>query len=117
MNKILLLARPPLCAKIDKGLILRALAQMVGKAKPGGRRKQIAVIPTPKAAQQRLEKHSEESKPDLNSIQAVVRIAEESSFVHFYLACGHLITIGKADLKGARPHEMDCWACTVSRHL
>jgi hypothetical protein len=31
--------------------------------------------------------------------------------VHFYLACGHLITMEKGELKGASPAQMKCWAC------
>jgi len=43
-------------------------------------------------------------------MREVVRLEEESGFVHFYLACGHLITIGKGNLK-SQPAQMECWAC------
>jgi hypothetical protein len=32
-------------------------------------------------------------------IQPVVRIVQESSFVHCYLACGHMLTMQKDNLK------------------
>jgi len=49
------------------------------------------------------------SKPKV--VQAVVRAVTEGAFVHFYLACGHLITIEKGELKGPSPAQMRCWAC------
>ena len=49
------------------------------------------------------------SKP--KAVQPVVRVVTENSFVHFYLACGHLITMEKGDMKGALPVQMNCWAC------
>ncbi|MGO9515557.1 MAG: hypothetical protein ACLPND_00780 [Candidatus Korobacteraceae bacterium] len=45
------------------------------------------------------------------AVQAVVRVVTENTFVHFYLACGHLITMEKAELKGASPSQITCWAC------
>jgi len=43
-----------------------------------------------------------EAKPDSTAatVQAVIHVAEETSFVHFYLACGHLITIKKGEMPG-----------------
>jgi len=49
------------------------------------------------------------SKPKV--VQPVVRVVTENSFVHFYLACGHLITIEKGELKGPLPAQIRCWAC------
>jgi hypothetical protein len=44
-------------------------------------------------------------------VRTVVRVVEDGAFVHFYLACGHLITVRKDELKGALPRQMKCWAC------
>ena len=45
--------------------------------------------------------------------QAVTRVAEDASFVHFYLGCGHLVTNRKGELPGKHPREMKCWACST----
>ena len=64
---------------------------------------------------QRPGERHEESEPDSNPKfeQAVVRVVGEGNLVHFYLACGHVITIEKRDLKGERPKQMECWACAL----
>lgn len=48
-----------------------------------------------------------------NVVQAVVPVLQDISisFVHFYVACGHLITVRKDELKGALPGQMKCRAC------
>jgi hypothetical protein len=51
----------------------------------------------------------------LNNIQLVLRSVSESAFVHFYLACGHLITIARGDLGTELPSVLDCWACAAER--
>jgi len=88
---------------------------MASKGKPGGRKQQISMPASPSAESRRLRKGHEESKPDSNPKigQAVVRTVSEGALVHFYLACGHLITVQKGDLKGAAPTEMECWACDM----
>lgn len=48
-------------------------------------------------------------------VQAVTRVAEETSFVHFYLACGHLVTIKKGDLPDKQPQKLECWACSTEQ--
>jgi len=53
------------------------------------------------------------SKP--KALQTVVRVVTENSFVHFYLSCGHLITMEKGELKGPLPAQMSCWACLQER--
>jgi len=42
-----------------------------------------------------------------------VRTVKEGTFIHFYLACGHLITVQKDDLTGDLPTKMECWACDM----
>ena len=63
----------------------------------------------------KLQKRHEESKPDSNLkiVRAVVRTMSEGTLIHFYLACGHLITVQKDDLKGDLPANMACWACDM----
>jgi hypothetical protein len=46
-------------------------------------------------------------------MQPVLRSVTESSWVHFYLPCGHLITMPKADIGETMPREIDCWACAA----
>ena len=43
--------------------------------------------------------------------QRIERTVQDSSFVHCYLACGHMITtMANDDLKGS-PTSIECWAC------
>ena len=51
----------------------------------------------------------------LDKMQPVLRSVSESAFVHFYLACGHLITIARGDLGTELPSVLDCWACVAER--
>ena len=44
-------------------------------------------------------------------MRKVVRVATDGILVHFYLACGHLITERKSDWLGKSPSEIECWAC------
>ena len=48
---------------------------------------------------------------DHKIMQPVVRTVRDSPFVHFYLECGHLITMTEQDLKEGLPSSMECWAC------
>jgi hypothetical protein len=41
------------------------------------------------------------------------RYVTESIFVHFFLLCGHLITMSNADIGETMPREIDCWACAA----
>ena len=43
--------------------------------------------------------------------QAVLRSVPDGIFIHFYLACGHLITVPKGDSGEQSPHTIECWAC------
>jgi hypothetical protein len=51
----------------------------------------------------------------LDKMQRVLRSVPESAFVHFYLACGHLITMARGDLGTELPSVLDCWACAAER--
>jgi hypothetical protein len=44
-------------------------------------------------------------------MRLVVRTVRESVFVHFYLVCGHMITMNKEDVKETSPISIECWAC------
>lgn len=61
----------------------------------------------------------ERPRPNVTSkatvVQAVLHTVTEGSFVHFSLACGHLITVEKGDLKGPLPTQMKCWACVQEK--
>lgn len=50
-------------------------------------------------------------------VQAVVRVVTEEPLIHFYLACGHLITVQKDDLKVDLPTKMVCWACEEEKEI
>ena len=43
-------------------------------------------------------------------MRSVVRMVREAPFVHFYLVCGHMITVDE-DLKGTPPASIDHRAC------
>jgi hypothetical protein len=68
---------------------------MAGKAKPEGNRKRSIDLPLRETGGQQVSKPG--SSPE--TIRAFVRVVEEFHFVHFYLACGHLTTINKHDLR------------------
>ena len=68
---------------------------MTGKTKPEGNRKWSIDLSVRETGSQQVSKPG--SSP--GTIQAVVRVVEEFHFVHFYLACGHLTTVNKHDLR------------------
>jgi hypothetical protein len=80
---------------------------MADKAKPEGNRKRSIDLPMREMGSQEVSKPS--SSP--GTIQAVVRVVEEFHFAHFYLACGHLITVNKHELRDKHPQQMECPAC------
>jgi hypothetical protein len=43
-------------------------------------------------------------------MRQVVRTARESQFIHFYLACGHMITLQENPTEKAAS-SIECWAC------
>ncbi len=47
----------------------------------------------------KIETHRENLVAERKIMQAVVRTVRESILVHFYLACGHMVTMHKEDLK------------------
>jgi len=60
----------------------------------------------------------EKKQPDSPQImQKIVRTVQQSFFVHCYLACGHLITVHKIDLKEPFPASIECWACEEERGI
>ena len=52
-----------------------------------------------------------EASSDPKHIQPVMRSVADGIFIHFYLACGHLITISKSDVGERSPSTIECWAC------
>lgn len=59
----------------------------------------------------RIETHRNNLAAEHKIMQQIVRTVRDSSFVHCYLACGHMITtMAKDDLKGS-PASVECWAC------
>jgi hypothetical protein len=89
---------------------------MTRKPEPGGR-KNNHLPPGELENVGRKLKHGETSKGNSNVLtaQRVVRSVSEATVVHFYLACGHLITISKSELVGTLPGEMRCWACAEDK--
>ncbi len=57
------------------------------------------------------ETHQKKSAAGQETVQPITRTVREGSFVHCYLACGHMITLHREDLKEASPSSMGCWAC------
>jgi hypothetical protein len=56
-----------------------------------------------------------EAIPRSAPMQAVVRVTEDVNFAHFHLACGHLVTVSKHDLRNKSPVQMNCWACSLGQ--
>ena len=45
-------------------------------------------------------------------MRRVVRMFRESPFVHFYLACRHMITLHQENPAEEKPDSsIECWAC------
>jgi hypothetical protein len=69
-----------------------------------------------------LKKSQSNSKPaeekdataDGKIIRAVERIERDNTFVHCYLACGHMLTLPKGEVSA--PSSMECWACEAERN-
>ncbi len=47
------------------------------------------------------------------NMQPVVRVVRESTFVHCYLKCGHLITVHQDNPTEKPPSLIECWACEI----
>jgi hypothetical protein len=48
-------------------------------------------------------------------MQRVVRTVLESPFVHFYLVCGHMITLHPENPTEKPDSSIECWACEASK--
>lgn len=55
--------------------------------------------------------HQKELSSEQEFMQPVRHMVREGSFVHCYLACGHMITMHKEDLKESSLSSIKCWAC------
>jgi hypothetical protein len=59
----------------------------------------------------RIDTHRNNLAVEQKIMQPIVRTVRDLSFVHCYLACGHMITtMAKDDLKESPP-SIECWAC------
>jgi len=63
------------------------------------------------ASNKKIEAHEKNLAAEQEIMQPVIRTVRETSFVHCYLACGHLITMHPRDLKESSSSSMQCWAC------
>ena len=63
------------------------------------------------ASHKKIETHQKNLAAEQEFMQPVIRTVRESSFVHCYLACGHMITMHKEDLDESSPSSIKCWAC------
>jgi hypothetical protein len=59
----------------------------------------------------KVEAHQNDTAAERKVMQSVVRTVQESSFVHCYLTCGHVITMHKEDVKESPRPSIECWAC------
>ena len=48
-------------------------------------------------------------------MQRVARTVLEGPFVHFYLACGHMITLYQENPTEKPASSIECWACEASK--
>jgi hypothetical protein len=48
-------------------------------------------------------------------VRKVERAETDGILIHFYLACGHLITEHKSDYPYRLPSAVECWACEEER--
>ena len=55
--------------------------------------------------------HQNNAPAERKIMQSVVRRVEEGIWVHFHLACGHMLTIHKSDFKESSLSSIECWAC------
>ncbi|MFZ0704561.1 MAG: hypothetical protein WAM71_03075 [Candidatus Korobacteraceae bacterium] len=96
--------------------MLKSTYPMRRKTEPGDGNNSHVPAAEPENVDQKF-KLGETSKANaaVSTSQRVLRSVAETTFVHFYLACGHLITISKSELEGALPGEMKCWACAVDK--
>ena len=78
---------------------------------PEWQRKGGGVPAKKSASDKKIETHPENLAVEQEFMQPVRHMVREGSFVHCYLACGHMITMHKEDLKESSPPAIKCWAC------
>ena len=59
----------------------------------------------------RIETHRNNLAAERKIMQRIERTVREVSFVHRYLACGHMITTMATDDLKELPSSIECWAC------
>jgi hypothetical protein len=70
------------------------------------------VVPsTKRKSDKKVEAHQNDVAAGRKIMRSVVRTVQESSWVHCYLSCGHMITMHKEDLKESSRSSIECWAC------
>ena len=87
---------------------------MSGKAKPGWHKKIFMPPDAPKGnADWQSREADQKPKPDSlpKVAQPVVRSVSQLTVIHFYLACGHMVTFHRSDFPNTLPSVIDCWAC------
>ena len=56
-----------------------------------------------RGSDKKSEAHQKKSTSEQKTVQPVIRTVREGSLLHCYLACGHMITMHKEDLKESSP--------------
>jgi len=74
-------------------------------------KKGVAMPSKKRETEKKIETHRQTLLAEQKIIQPVVRTVRESILVHFYLACGHTITMRKEDLNESSPSSIECWGC------
>ena len=69
------------------------------------------MTPKKSASDKKIETYQKKLTAEQKIMQPVLRTVRENSFVHCYLACGHMITMHKEDLKESSSSSIECWAC------
>jgi hypothetical protein len=65
----------------------------------------------------KIEAHQSDAAAEPIVTRPVVRTAEEGTLLHCYLACGHMLTFHRDDLKEPSPPSIKCWACEEESKL
>lgn len=75
------------------------------------------VVPSEKSkSDKKIETQRNDLAAEQKIMQPVVRTERVSAFfVHYYLACGHMVTMRKEDLKESSLSSIQCWACEEIR--
>ncbi|HVP53636.1 MAG TPA: hypothetical protein VMU45_01480 [Candidatus Eisenbacteria bacterium] len=59
---------------------------------------------------------SHDAAPEQKFLRKVLHVDSDGILVHFRLACGHLITERKSDVRNPLPAYVDCWACRAAQN-